>query len=199
MARTYSESGPGYTRTTIPGWDAGQPGGGMAAGGGLAGLSSALDPNLLRDAMLQSLQQREAAFTETMAGKRQARGLAKEEGKRRKETYKTERRRAGRRELEDAPYRRKGLETAQARDIAETQALTGRVPTRTSFVMGAGGFQTPDQLKMTGAQRARFLPGGASLSAQPTRQDLAGLGSDVAFDAMIAGDRQRYRQGSPGF
>ena len=198
MARIYSESGPGYTRTTAPGWDA-AGGGGMAAGGALSGLSSALDPNLLRDALLQSLGQREAAFGEMMAGKKQARQLAGEEGKRRKETYKTERRRGARREGEEAPYRRKALETGQARDIAETEALTGRVPTRTSFIMGAGGFQTPDQLKMTGAQRARFLPGGASLSAQPTRQDLAGLGSDVAFDAMIAGDRQRYRKNAPGY
>jgi len=198
MARIYSESGPGYTRTMAPGWDTGG-GGGMAGGGGpLSGLSSALDPNLLRDALLQSLGQREAAFGEMMAGKKQARQLAGEEGKRRKETYKTERRRGARREGEEAPYRRKALETGQARDIAETQAATGRVPTRMSTI-GTQTFATPDPLKMTGAQRARFLPGSSSFTGGPTRTELGGLGSDAAFAAMIGGDRQRYRQNAPGF
>jgi hypothetical protein len=171
----------------------------MAGGGGaLAGLSSALDPNLLRDAMLQSLQQRDAAFTETMAGKRQARALAGEEGKRRKETYRTERRRSGRREAQEAPTRRRGIARAEARDVAETESATGRVPTRMSTI-GMQTFATPDPLKMTGAQRARFLPGGASLSGMPARTDLAGLGSDAAFSAMLEADRQRYRQSAPGF
>jgi hypothetical protein len=169
----------------------------MARGGGggaLAGISSALDPNMLRDALLQGLAQRNEAFDLWKTGQKQALAERGAESKRKRETYRTERTRRGRREAEEAPYRRKAMETGQARDIAETQAATGRAPKRRVFVMGAGGFDTPDPLRMTGAQRSRFLPGQATLGGGPTRQELSGLASDQAFDAMLGLDRMRARE-----
>jgi hypothetical protein len=149
---------------------------------------------MLREALLSGLQQRDEAFGLWKTGQKQALAERGAESKRRKQTYESDRRGRRRREAEEAPYRRKGLETAQARDIAETQAATGRAPTRTSFIMGAGGHTTTDPLKMTGAQRARFLPNQSTMVGGPTRTEISGLASDQAFNAMLGLDRMRARE-----
>jgi hypothetical protein len=165
----------------------------------MGSLNSILDPNLIRSAMLQGLEQRERGFEAWLAGKEQARYLADQDELRRREEAKetaadrkTARRREGRGRAVAEPYERRGRELASARDTAQTEALTGRVPTRMSTI-GMQTFATPDPLKMSGAQRMQFLPGNNALRPEPTRMDLGGLTSDAAFAAMISGDRNRFQ------
>jgi hypothetical protein len=87
---------------------------------------------------------------------------------------------------------RKAQENAGARDVSETQAVTGRAPTRMSTV-GMQTFATPDALKMTGAQRARFMPNEAGMSSAPTVTDINRARSDALFADQMGADRERQR------
>lgn len=195
-----STSGPGFTRTSYDGASgAGFP---LAAGGAgaLSGLSSFLDPALLREAMLQGLNQRAQGFAEWQANQEQQRKIAAaQEGRAATESaYSLSQRQkadreAARKRYELAPLERTAAANAQARDVAQTQAITGRAPQRRVSFIGSPAFDTTDPLAMTGAQRQAFLPGGNELSSVPTRQDLEGLSSDAAFNAMLGEDRSRQR------
>lgn len=95
MARTTAASGPGYTRASFPGREDGGGGGGGRRGGrrrrgGMSFLDSLIDPGLLRQAMLQGLEQRKLAFGEWQQGKQQDRWMREQEERRSREGAKRE-------------------------------------------------------------------------------------------------------------
>jgi hypothetical protein len=164
MAGITGKSGPGYAYADMSGWP-----GGAGAGGG--GDMFGLDPNMLREAMLEGLWQRREAFGEGMLAKKQTRKLGAKRAKWEEEDRSSALERRGR------PQRR---DLAREREVAQTQAVTGRVPATRVFI-GGSGFDTPDPLKMTGAQRQMFLP----------REEAKMLpSSDDAYSAMMR-DQQR--------
>jgi len=74
MAKATARSGGGETVATFPSGGGGGGGGGGAFSG-FAGLDGLMDPGLLRQAMLQGLQQREMGFQEWMKAQRQKREM----------------------------------------------------------------------------------------------------------------------------
>lgn len=205
MPRAWSESGTGYLRS---GWPSGggvaAPGGGAVGGGGanpLASLSSALDPNLLREAMLMGLEQRRLGFAEWQQNQRQQRDLASNEDRRRAtsaaieaDAYKTGKGERRAEASEERKARKGARDRAAARDVAETRAVTRPAPKK--FISGPGilpGYVV-DPNAMSGAARQAYLPQNAGLQGSVSRFDLDGIGSDAAWAAMIADDRQRARE-----
>jgi hypothetical protein len=86
MPSATAASGPGYTKATFPPGDGGGGAGGgkkkKGTGMGMGFLNRLIDPGLLRQAMLQGLQQREMGFTEWQKNQQQNRWLAEEANKR---------------------------------------------------------------------------------------------------------------------
>jgi hypothetical protein len=161
-------------------------GGGTAAGAGGGGFAA--DPNAMFAALFPLAQ---GAAEEKLAMSRLARENAKFDLAEKKK--KSRGARVSPYATED-PFTKRMKENALARDVAETQAATGRVPTRMSTI-GMQTFATPDPLKMTGAQRARFLPGGNTMEGGLAPSDINRSRSDALFQAQMEQDRARQRAG----
>ena len=165
--------------------------GAMGAGGGAPGAGGggfAADPNAMFAALFPLAQ---GAAEEKLAMSRLARENASFDlGQKKKKS------RGARvnNPVRDDPFTKKMKGNALARDVAETQAATGRVPTRMSTI-GMQTFATPDPLKMTGAQRARFLPGGNTMEGGLAPGEINRSRSDALFQAQMEQDRARQRAG----
>jgi hypothetical protein len=165
------------------------PGMGMGGAEGGGAVNPALDPNAMFAALFPLAQ---GAAQEKLAMSKMAResmGLDLKE-KRRASLRRTKSLDRG----QAAFAQRQAMNRAGERDVAETQAITGRGPTRMSTV-GMQTFATPDALKMTGAQRARFLPNEAGMSSAPTVTDINRARADALSGAQMETDRERRRQG----
>lgn len=97
MAEARARSGGGKTVATFPSGGGGGGGGAAAGGGGMYGMGSfggVLDPNLLRQALLQGLEQRNVGFNEWLKNQEQRRRMAEmemtlagEEGRRKEREF----------------------------------------------------------------------------------------------------------------
>lgn len=160
------------------------PGGGAAGGGG----GFAPDANAMFSALFPLAQ---GAAQEKLAMSRLSREGMALDLKEKKEASRRKPRSLDRGQSVHAL--RQAQERAGARDVAETQAVTGRAPTRMSTV-GMQTFATPDALKMTGAQRSRFMPNEAGLSTMPTGMDVNRARADALSEAQMFDDRSRVRR-----
>ncbi len=152
---SYTSGGGGYN-LSVPGL------GGYGMGGGIGGAMGDLSwlSTLAKRKAAQEMQMRQLQLQQMQKGMRGPTGISGVD-----------------------PYEQKMKELAMQQEIAKTQAMTGRAPTRhVNMLNSTGPYTVQDPLAMTGAQRAMF-PSGSAMTAP-----IAPAGGEE-FDRFAEGTR----------